>query len=123
MAIEFAASTVWAYVMAGVIALFLIGLMVPLPPGLRVETVAPRWHGLVLAMVCLVQFAVSMRIDRRYERRLGRKFYWMIWYPIAFWLIAMATTVAAVPVTIARGRRRARWRSPDRGIHQQEASP
>ncbi len=116
--LEFTASVVWAYTMAALILLFLVGLLVELPPPLRVPSLAPQWHGVMLGMVCLLQFAVSMRIDRRYEHALGRKFYWMIWYPLAFWLIAMMTTVAAIPATIIRGRRRARWVSPDRGIQE-----
>ena len=68
-------------------------------------------------MVCLLQFAISLIIDRRYEAKVGRNYYWMIWYPMAYWLLNMLTTVAAVPMTLLKkGGKRATWVSPDRGI-------
>jgi biofilm PGA synthesis N-glycosyltransferase PgaC len=57
-----------------------------------------------------------MWLDRRHDRGLGRNLFWMIWYPIAFWVINCASTVAAYPTVLVRGRARARWISPDRGI-------
>ena len=40
---------------------------------------------------------VSMVIDRRYEEQIGRQFFWIIWYPLVFWMIGMVTTVVALP--------------------------
>ena len=46
-----------------------------------------------------------------------RSLYWVIWYPIAFWLISTATTVAALPRALLRPRKeRTTWVSPDRGL-------
>ena len=48
---------------------------------------------------------------------LLRIYYWMIWYPIGYWLLNMLTTVWAVPKTMMRKKNtRAIWVSPDRGI-------
>jgi len=114
---EYALSVTWAYVMLGIIVLWLLGKLIELPPQLYVATILPRWHGLILATVCLVQFAISMIIDRRYEARVGRNFYWMVWYPTAYWLLSMFTTVVAVPKTLfKRSGQRAVWNSTDRGI-------
>ena len=63
-----------------------------------------------------MQFAFSKWLDGRYERGLGRNYYWMIWYPFAFWIINMLATVVAYPKVLGRRRARARWVSPDRGI-------
>jgi biofilm PGA synthesis N-glycosyltransferase PgaC len=42
----------------------------------------------------------------------------MIWYPLAFWLLNMCTSVVALPKAILKERgERARWRTEDRGIH------
>ena len=46
---------------------------------------------LVLAMVCLVQFAVSILIDRRYEKDLWKTLFWTVWYPMVFWLVSLFT--------------------------------
>ena len=65
----------------------------------------------------LLQFAVSKGLDSLYEKGLGRNYYWMIWYPLVFWIINIGTTIAAFPkVLLRREGKRARWISPDRGI-------
>jgi biofilm PGA synthesis N-glycosyltransferase PgaC len=70
----------------------------------------------VLASTCLLQFFVSLLIDSRYERHLLRNFFWMIWYPLAYWLITVFTTVVAVPRTLFNRKRSGTWVSPDRGV-------
>lgn len=114
---EFFLSVVWAYTMLGIVALWLAGQFFALPPHLQIATILPSWHGLVLAVVCLLQFAVSLVIDRRYETHVGRTYYWMVWYPTAYWILSLMTTVVALPKTLLRRRRGpAIWASPDRGI-------
>jgi biofilm PGA synthesis N-glycosyltransferase PgaC len=114
---EYVLSVIWAYTMAFIIALWAIGLFVELPVQLRVTTLLPSWHGVILALICLLQFAASIIIDRRYETGVGRNYYWMIWYPMAYWLLSFATTVTAVPKALLKRRgTRATWVSPDRGI-------
>ena len=89
---------------------------IDVPESLYVETLLPRWHGMILAIVCLFQFGVSILIDRRYEAKIGRTYYWMVWYPMAYWVLSMFTTVVAVPKVLFGGRKRAIWTSPDRGF-------
>lgn len=114
---EYLFSLAWAYTMALIILLWLVGLVVPLPPELYIRSLLPSWHGMILAMVCLLQFAASIVIDRRYETGVGRNYYWMIWYPMAYWLLSFLTTVTAVPKALLKRRdTRATWVSPDRGI-------
>jgi len=116
---EYMLSVIWAYVMMGILVLWAIGLIVPMPPALYVDSILPRWHGMVLALICMTQFALSMIIDRRYEEGVGRNYFWMVWYPIAYWLLSLFTTVVAVPKTVFRGKpKRATWVSPDRGVQQ-----
>lgn len=114
--LEYVLSLTWAYTMLTIMVLWALGKVIDLPPALYVESILPRWPGVVLAMVCLLQFATSLLVERRYEPKLARHFYWVIWYPIAFWLIGMLTAVTALPKTILRRRKRAIWTSPDRGI-------
>jgi poly-beta-1,6-N-acetyl-D-glucosamine synthase len=115
--LEYALSVIWAYVMAAIFLLYFIGLVVELPETLTVDTILPAWNGVILGLTCLLQFAVSLMIDSRYEKGLWRIYFWVIWYPLAFWLISMLTTVAAVPKALIKRRgQRAVWVSPDRGI-------
>ena len=67
--------------------------------------------------MCLFQFAVSLTIDSRYETKLGRTYYWMIWYPMIYWAIQVAASVVSVPKAFfKKSGERAVWVSPDRGI-------
>lgn len=115
--LEYALSVAWAYTMALIIALWAIGNFAVLPEHLQVDTLLPRWHGMILGVVCLLQFAASIIIDRRYEAHVGRNYYWMVWYPLAYWMLSMFATVVALPKTLFGTRReRAVWAGTDRGI-------
>jgi biofilm PGA synthesis N-glycosyltransferase PgaC len=114
--LEYMTSVVWAYCMAAVLA---IGLVRPLLPANSSwhSALLPHWQGTLLAMTCILQMLLSLWIDRRYDRDLMRYFAGTIWYPIAFWIITMATTVIALPNALIRRRgKRAVWTSPDRGV-------
>ena len=114
--LEYFISVMWAYSMAVVILLWMVGFVVALPPAWQIDSLLPGWNGMVIGTTCLLQFAVSMFLDSKYEKGVGRYYYWMIWYPLAFWILSVCTTVVAVPKVIMRGRRRATWVSPDRGV-------
>ena len=56
-------------------------------------------------------------ITRPRQRLLDPKLPWVIWYPLAYWLLNVATNVIALPRVLMQGRSvRARWVSPDRGV-------
>jgi len=111
-------SAAWAYAMLTLALAWLGTLLLPagtLPP--LASPLVPQSGGVVLSAVCLFQFAFSTWMDSRYDRGLAGTLFWMIWYPVAFWMIGCATTIAAYPRVLLRGRgARARWVSPDRGI-------
>ncbi|WP_283148066.1 poly-beta-1,6-N-acetyl-D-glucosamine synthase [Silvimonas soli] len=122
--LEFLLSVAWAYVMGGVMVLWLLGQFLPLPEPLHIQTLLPGWNGVVIGATCLLQIAVALRLDARYDEGLGRSYYWMVWYPLAYWLLNMLTTIWAVPKTLMRKRNaRAVWVSPDRGIQQTVQTP
>lgn len=115
--LEYITSVAWAYFMVGVILLWLIGKFVALPEGMRVATVLPGWSGVVLGITCMLQFAVALLIDSRFERGIGKVYYWMIWYPVVYWLLNVLTAVTSVPKALMKRRgARATWVSPDRGL-------
>ncbi len=80
----------------------------------------PHWTGMLLSITCLAQFAVSLAIDSRYERKfggIGRYYYWMIWYPLIYWINNVLTTVFGLVKAIAKKRgQRAVWVTSDRGL-------
>lgn len=116
--LELCLSVVWSYSMLLTVIIWLAGYILPagILPALQSPLVVQS-TSVILGMTCLIQFAISLGLDSRYDKGLGRNYYWMIWYPLVFWLITTASTVAAFPKVILRSSgQRARWVSPDRGI-------
>jgi len=121
--IESLISILWAYCILA--ALCLDGVLSVLEFGhLRVSGVFPSWTGMLLSLTCLLQFAVSLRIDARYEtdqKGAGRYYYWMIWYPLVYWLINVMTTVTGFYRALRKKRgQRAIWVTLDRGVTQRD---
>jgi hypothetical protein len=61
------------------------------------------------------------RRDDLYGRAVGdgimlQSMFWVIWYPLAFWLISATTTVVGLPLALKPRRERTTWVSPDRGL-------
>jgi poly-beta-1,6-N-acetyl-D-glucosamine synthase len=117
VAAEYLVSLLWSFDMAAIVILWFIGKFIDMPQEIRVETLLPEWNGVVLGMICMGQFLISLLIDRRYEARIGRNYYWMIWYPLVYWMLTTATSICALPKAILKRKgTRAVWTSPDRGL-------
>jgi biofilm PGA synthesis N-glycosyltransferase PgaC len=114
--LNFVLSVIWAYSMT--IAL-IVGLV--LSTGLVPRSALPGWGlvpggwGLTLSLTYFVQALISHLLERRYEPSMIRSMFWMIWYPLAFWILTCATTVAGLPRAVLQPRQ-ATWTSPDRGV-------
>jgi biofilm PGA synthesis N-glycosyltransferase PgaC len=116
--LESLVSIFWAYTVATILLLGIIGALTDYSPFQGLPSPLPTGPGLLLSIFCLVQFSVSLFLDHKYEKHLGRYFYWMIWYPLVYWLIQISTTVVAFPKAAFRKKgKMAIWKSPDRGIH------
>ncbi len=117
IAIEAMISIAWAYVIFGIFLLYLYGLFFPVPTEWYIQTIMPQWYGVILGVTCLIQFLVSLAIDHQYDKsRTFRTYFWVIWYPLFFWILMMLTSVVSLPKTIFKKQKRARWVSPDRGF-------
>jgi biofilm PGA synthesis N-glycosyltransferase PgaC len=115
--LEYLTSVFWSYTMMAVFILWSLDWFIDLPEALVIPTLIPSWGGVLLGITCLVQFAVSLIIDSRYEKNLGKTYYWMIWYPLVYWIINVLTAVFGLIKAIIKKRNtRAVWVSPDRGI-------
>ncbi|HBA8920413.1 TPA: poly-beta-1,6 N-acetyl-D-glucosamine synthase [Escherichia coli] len=115
--LEYALSTLWAFAYAVTILLFIFSHIAPLPQNLIVNSLfPPEFTGLLLGVMCLLQFLTSLYIERRYEKKVASSLFWVIWFPMVYWMIGLFTTLVAFPkVMLKRQRTRARWISPDRG--------
>lgn len=115
--VEYGLSLVWAYMMIFTVLMFVAGLFVKLPPEFVVRTLMPGWTGLLIAATSMLQSAVAVALDARYDEKLIRNYFYMIWYPFAYWLIGMLTAVVAFPKALMRKKnQRGLWQSPDRGV-------
>lgn len=115
--IEFVTSLAWAYAIAIVGLAWLLHWVVPLPITYHVSLIIPGWGGIILGILCLIQFVISLHFDAIYEVHSGRHYYWMIWYPLAYWMLSSLTSIVAFPKALFKRRgQRARWVSPDRGV-------
>ena len=111
-------SIIWAYAMLAGLLLWLISSALPAATGGALGFgLLPQWWGTVLALTYLLQSALSVWLDSRFEKGLGTAIFWVIWYPLVFWLLQTGTAVAGLPRALRRPRHaRGTWISPDRGL-------
>lgn len=114
---EYFLSLVWAYSAIFTLIIWILGHFIDMPEGMKVPTLVPSIYGTFLGITFLLQFAISLFIDSKYEKGVGRYYYWIIWYPFAFWIInVFTTTVGFIKAMFKEKGKRAVWDSPDRGI-------
>lgn len=118
--LEFTLSALWAFSFSLSIILFFVGLFIDLPAHLHIASLLPPgFTGLVLCAFCLLQFFISILIEKRYEKGYAKVLAWIVWYPLVFWMLNLFTTLISIPqIMLGKKRQRARWVSPDRGINQ-----
>ena len=115
--IEYTMSITWACLFA-LLAVYRIADLIFFRVDLQsVPILMLGWAGLLIGTTCLTQMMLSLVLDRPYDRGLLKNYFWMIWYPIIYWVITAATSVVALPRILLRDtEKRARWTSPDRGV-------
>jgi len=115
---NFMVSVVWAYAMVLGLSLWVVSSLFPeLTGGGLGFSALPKWWGTVLALTYLLQSAVSVAVDSRFEKGLARSLFWIIWYPLVFWLLQTGTAVLGSPRALTRKKSsRGTWVSPDRGV-------
>ena len=115
---NFMLSVVWAYAMLIGLALGLVSALFPLWAGEPLGFSAlPQWWGTVLALTYILQSAISVAVDSRFEKGIARSLFWVIWYPLVFWLLQTFTAVLGLPRALMRSKKtRGTWVSPDRGV-------
>jgi len=119
--IEYVISIIWGCSLGLLFFSWLIGYILyffgiigkPIQP-----FIPPAWAGSILALMCIVQFMVSLYIDSHYEHKSFLKnYFWVIWYPFFYWAVIASTVfVSLFNVFIRKGGVSVRWKSPDRGL-------
>lgn len=115
---NFLISLVWAYSMCAGLLLWLISAAFPEVTGGPLGFgLMPAWWGTVLTLTYILQSCISVGVDSRFEKGLASSIFWIIWYPIVFWILQTMTAAASLPRALLRPRHaKGTWVSPDRGI-------
>ncbi len=115
---EYLASVAWSYTMAILVGIWFAGLFFHLPPGQTSISWIPHWPGLVLGLTCLLQIAVSLLLDRRYDQGLLRIYLYTIWFPLFYWTVNWLVSIVAFPIAMffRHPGKRGLWVTTDRGI-------
>jgi biofilm PGA synthesis N-glycosyltransferase PgaC len=116
--VEYVFSAFWSYAFWGVITMWLIQDIFKLTfPVTLKPPIPPRWTGSILALTCMIQFSVSIYVDKFYDKKIFKYLFWVIWYPFIYWMINALTVVVAVPKALFKKKGvKAVWKSPDRGF-------
>lgn len=100
-------SIVWAFSFLTYAGLSLIKSDLPMP----------AWTGSIIAFICLSQFLLSFYLDWRYDKSLYKTYFWIIWYPVVYWIFNSVALVVATPQALFKQwGKNATWISPDRGL-------
>ncbi|WP_378951395.1 poly-beta-1,6-N-acetyl-D-glucosamine synthase [Pelosinus sp. sgz500959] len=113
--IEYVVSVFWSYAYVVFGLLWIIHFIIP--HSLPTVELLPDWKGTILVALCLVQSMIALYIDNRYEKNIIWYHFWVIWYPLFYWLLTALATVVATPKALFRKMGKlAVWSSPDRGL-------
>lgn len=110
--IEQIASILWAicWLFTSVISV----LAVAFDDTVYLENFATR--NLFLMSICLLMFVVGMCLDRKYDKKLFRNAFVVVWYPLLYWHLNAIVTLVSIPSLFKRRKKTATWDSPDRGL-------
>jgi len=116
--IDYVLSIFWSYSFLTFSVLWLINVILLLPDSVIKLSPIPVWTGCIVALTCLVQFAISLLLDKKYDSSIVTYYFWVIWYPVIYWIFNALAATRAVPRALRKKPgKRAVWASPDRGMH------
>lgn len=116
--LNYAASIVWSYCIIIGMALWLVhAVIIPLHPEVPIANPIPGFWGALISITYLTQAVVAVALDGRFERGVHRAIFWVVWYPLVYWMLQAATAAAALPKALMRpAGKSGTWASPDRGL-------
>lgn len=107
--LEYTCSVLWCYI-------FLYSLIIAIINGNTDSLFKPDLIGL-LSIVCIIQFSTGLILDNRYEKSQYKNIPWLVFYPLAYWIVNMSVTVVSFPKALLKPKGKvATWKSPDRGV-------
>lgn len=114
--IESLLSIVWSFLIGSLLLFFIADLVLPMPESLTALNALWPNSAIIICSTFILQSIFAMAIDSRYERKSYTLIFWMIWYPLGYWVIIACTAMVGFWKAFGRSKRkRATWESPDRG--------
>ena len=108
--VEALCSILWAHLLVFFLGVWALATALGLPA--RGAAPLPNWWGMLIATGALVQLAVGVALDDRYDRRVRAAYLWAPVYPLGYWfLMALVTVRSTLPALLRRPRGPARWRT------------
>lgn len=116
--IELFSSLSWVYLLVIVTGISIVSWFLGFSPQAQTfDQLSVNHYIGVLVYTSFFQFLVGFYLDSQYEKNLWKNFFWVVWYPFAYWLIVATTTFIGFPKALfKKPGERAVWISPDRGI-------
>jgi len=104
-------SILWAYMLVGFTIIWIGSYAAGVPP--VGASPFPNWWGMTIATLSLLQLAVGMFLDRRYDNTVVRYFAVAVYYPLLYWLLMAVVTTLTTPFGFTkRARGPQRWQTP-----------
>jgi len=115
--VNFFTSTIWAFCIVIWFTLLNVTDFLNHGPYDLYRNFIPQWWGTILCCTYLLQSALGMALDSRYEKGIFKEYIWIIWYPLAYWCIQTCSCVVGFTKALFRPADiKGTWVSPDRGI-------
>ena len=117
VAAEYVTSMLWAVGAFLLAALWILNSLPGMDLPVSVRGLLPGLWGIALGAMFMLQVAIGMVMDRRYDPGIEKYLPAVISYPLVYWTLAVLASVAALPWAVLHAHRGdAVWVSPDRGL-------
>ena len=111
--IEAVLSISWAYCGVFLLGSWILSRVVGVEP-LGVSPF-PNWWGMLIGTACILQLAVGVSLEKRYDPSLPAFFLVAVFYPLVYWMLMAILTVVATPAGLwgpLKQGRMTRWKTP-----------
>lgn len=110
---EFVLSFLWSFLFVlGTLFWIVSSLFMSNPIGF---SPIPTWYGAIISIMCVIQMAVALFINHKYDSELYKAFFWVPWYTLFLFAFGALTVIWSAPKGLFGSLEQAgKWESPKR---------